>query len=69
MERVASWLERRRFVIGPPLWLRTIDIARGPVVQLLEEQLGRAVTHEFRHYLAGEPVNWGDIIELLHHGT
>jgi len=46
------------------LELRSIEIPRGPLVAIMEQQTGRPITHEHRHYLAGEPVHCGDLLEL-----
>ena len=51
------------------LELRTIEIPRSPVLDLLERELGRPITHETRHYLAGQPVHCGDFLEFFDQGT
>jgi hypothetical protein len=35
---------------------------------MLEREIGRAFTHEHRHYLAGEPVHCGEILERYKDG-
>lgn len=30
---------------------------------MLEQQFGRPLTHEYRHYVAGKPVHCGDTLE------
>jgi hypothetical protein len=36
--------------------------------QLLEQQLGRAMTHEHRHYPAGDAVDCGDPLKQYQRG-
>ena len=50
------------------LELRSIEIPRNPIIDALERMSGKAITHEHRHYLAGEPVHCGDILELYQDG-
>ena len=52
-----------------PLQLRRIEIPRSPLLELLEYRLGRVITHEHRHYLAGRPVHCGDLLELYRNGS
>lgn len=74
-------IERSRFVYGDLLWhhrlmttpgttleLRCETIPRGKLIERLERELGRSLTHEYRHYLAGEPVNCGTLLELFDAG-
>lgn len=44
--------------------LRSVPIPRGPTIERLEQEIGRPLTHETRHYLADRPVHCGDILEL-----
>lgn len=46
------------------LELRSEPIPRGPIIERLEQEIGRPLTHKTRHYLAGRPVHCGDILEL-----
>jgi hypothetical protein len=46
------------------LELRTKEIPRSHVLERLEDELGRPLTHETRHYLAGRPVHCGDLLEI-----
>jgi hypothetical protein len=46
------------------LVLRSVPIPRSPLIDKLEQELGRPLTRETRHYLAGEPVHCGDNLEL-----
>lgn len=46
------------------LELRCTEIPRSPLIMMMERELGRPLTHERRHYLAGEPVHCGTILEL-----
>jgi hypothetical protein len=50
------------------LELRRIEIPRSRIIALLERELGKAITHEHRHFLAGEPVHCGDFLELFENG-
>lgn len=50
------------------LELRTIEIPRSPLIEIFERQLGRSLTHESRHYLAGEPVHCGTILQWFNDG-
>ena len=47
------------------LELRSEPIPRGPLIERLENELGRPLTHETRHYLAGRSVHCGDTLQLL----
>jgi hypothetical protein len=47
------------------LELQRIPISRGPLVELLETELGHPITHEYRHYLAGQPIGCGETLELF----
>jgi hypothetical protein len=51
------------------LELRSVPIPRGPIVELLEQETGRPLTHETRHYLVGQPVHCGDSLELYVDGV
>lgn len=46
------------------LELRSVPIPRGPIIERLEQEIGRPLTHETRHYLAGQSVHCGDKLEL-----
>lgn len=46
------------------LELRSVPIPRGLLIEQLEQEIGRPLTHEMRHYLADRPVHCGDILEL-----
>ena len=46
------------------LELRSVPIPRSPLIDIFEQKLGRPLTCETRHYLAGQPVHCGDILEL-----
>ena len=46
------------------LELRSVSIPRGPLIELIEREIGRPITHETRHYLAGQPVHCGDMLEV-----
>lgn len=46
------------------LELRSVPIPRSPLIEKLEQELGRPLKHETRHYLAGKPVHCGDVLEL-----
>lgn len=48
--------------------MRAVEIPRGPIVELMEQQLRRPLTNEHRHYLADQPVNCGGILEVFHDG-
>lgn len=50
------------------LELRSIEIPPHPLVEILERETGRSLTHEHRHYLAGEAVHCGEILELFFDG-
>jgi hypothetical protein len=50
------------------LELRSVPIPRGPIIERLEQEIGRPLTHETRHYLAGQPVHCGDTLELYFDG-
>ena len=51
------------------LELRSEPIPRGPIIERLEQEIGRPLTHETRHYLAGQPVHCGDTLELYLDGA
>ena len=51
------------------LELRRIDIPRSPLIEVMEREFGKSITHEYRHYLAGEPVHCGDTLELFYEGN
>ncbi len=53
---------------GQRLKLRAIEIPRGPIVEMMEAELDRPLTHEHRHHLAEKPVTCGDLLELFHEG-
>lgn len=46
------------------LELRHVEIPRSPAIELIEQNLGRSLSTERRHYLAGKPVHCGDQLEL-----
>lgn len=46
------------------LELRRIEIPRSPSIAMMERELGKPLTHECRHYLAGEPVPCGTVLQL-----
>lgn len=46
------------------LELRSVPVPRSPLIERLEQEIGRPLTHETRHYLAGRPVHCGDNLEL-----
>jgi hypothetical protein len=46
------------------LELRAEEIPRSPLIERLERELGRPLTHEVRHYLEGLPVHCGEILQL-----
>lgn len=48
--------------------LRTVEIPRSPLIEIFEQQIGRSLTHETRHYLAGEPVHCGTILQWFSGG-
>lgn len=50
------------------LELRCAEIPRSPLIAMMERELGRPLTHERRHYLAGEPVHCGTVLELERDG-
>jgi len=51
------------------LELRFVAIPRGFLVQRLEEELGRPLTLERRHYLADRPVHCGDSLQIYLDGA
>lgn len=50
------------------LELRSVEIPRSPLIEIFEQQLGRSLTHETRHYLAGEPVHCGTLLQRFQDG-
>ena len=50
------------------LELRSIEIPRSLLIEIFERQLGRSLTHEYRHYLAAEPVHCGTILQWFNDG-
>jgi hypothetical protein len=50
------------------LELRKIEIPRSPLIEFLERQVGYPLTHEYRHFLAGEPVHCGTILQRFEDG-
>ena len=50
------------------LELRSIEIPRSPLIDFLEREAGRPFTHEHRHFLAGEPVHCGTILQRFADG-
>ena len=46
------------------LELRSVPIPHSPLIDIFEQELGRPLTCETRHYLAGQPVHCGDNLEL-----
>ncbi len=51
------------------LELRRIEIPRSPLIEFMEREIGRELAHEDRHFLAGEPVHCGAILELYENGS
>jgi len=47
------------------LELRCIEIPRSPLIERLEREMGRPFRHEYRHFLAGEPVACGTILQCF----
>lgn len=62
------WHHHRMATPGTTLELRREEIPRSYLIERLERELGRSLTHEHRHYLAGEPVNCGTLLELFDAG-
>jgi hypothetical protein len=48
--------------------LRSFPIPRSAVIDQIERQTGRSLTHEHRHYLAEKPVHCGDELEIYRKG-
>jgi len=46
------------------LELRSVPIPSSFVIELLDREIGRPLTYETRHYLAGRPVHCGDALEV-----
>lgn len=46
------------------LELRSVPVPGGPIIERLEQEIGRPLLHVTRHYLVGKPVHCGDILEL-----
>lgn len=46
------------------LVLRRDEIPRSTAVTLIEQKLGRPLTHTHRHYLADRPVHCGDMLMI-----
>lgn len=53
---------------GTTLELRRENIPRERLIERLERELGRSLTHEYRYYLDGDPVNCGTVLELFEDG-
>lgn len=51
------------------LELRTVHFPRSGLLELLSRELGRPITHEQRHFLAGQPVSCGAILEYFDNGN
>jgi hypothetical protein len=49
--------------VGTTLELRCIAIPRTRMALLLERELGRPLSHEFRHFLGDQPVYCGMLLE------
>jgi len=45
-----------------------MEIPRSPLIEFLERQVGYPLTHEHRHFLAGEPVHCGTILQRFANG-
>lgn len=45
------------------LEMRCIEIPRSPLAILLEKRLGRRLDYQFRHYLNGDIVTCGTVLE------
>jgi hypothetical protein len=50
------------------LQVRKEPVPSGPLIEAFEREIGRPITHTFRHYLADQPVHCGDILELYREG-
>lgn len=50
------------------LELRSTEIPPSPITEILERETGRPFTHEHRHFLAGEPVHCGEILQRFEDG-
>lgn len=50
------------------LELRSVPIPRSPTIERLEQELGRPLLVETRHYLDDRPVHCGDFLELYVNG-
>lgn len=51
------------------LELRTIEIPRSSLIKIIERVTGEPYpTHSHRHFLAGEPVHCGDILQRFQEG-
>lgn len=51
------------------LELRRVPIPRSWLIESLERTMGRPLTHETRHYLAGRPVQCGDALQVYLDGA
>ena len=49
--------------------IRSVPIPRRPVIEMVEAQWGGQFTHQRRHYVAGEPVHCGDMLEAYVDGS
>jgi hypothetical protein len=49
---------------GNRLELRTELIPRSGIIKAIEEEVGKRITHQRRHYLANQPVHCGDMLEM-----
>ena len=50
------------------LELRKIEIPRSSLIEFFEQQIGRPLPHDYRHFLAGEPVHCGNLLERFEDG-
>ena len=47
------------------LVLRNVPISPSFIIQMIEREMGRPLTHERRYYLADQPVHCGDLLEVF----
>lgn len=50
------------------LELRAVPIPHSAVVERIERETGRDLSHEHRHFLADRPVHCGDMLEIYSEG-
>jgi len=50
------------------LELRAQQIPRSPLIEYLEQQRGRAITHEYRHFVPDKAVQCGEILQRFENG-